>query len=162
VTGGLWKAAVVGCTGGAVGAGAAVWGSIVGAGAAVEGSTVSAGAAAWSSTGAAEGAAGSTGEDRGGCATGDACRGAEKPGGEDRGAGPAGMGGMSVTGASSGNSASVVACCVDCTGAPGVCTDVPAGGEGAGRSSSLVRKSSSWEAMVRCLEKGKVVSSKMT
>jgi hypothetical protein len=133
---------------------------------------VGAGAAVWGSIVAAAGAAGGTGKDRGGCATGDACRGAEKPGGENRSAekpggenrsaGPAGTGGMSVTGASSGNSASAVACCVDCTGVPGVCTDVPAGGEGAGRSSSLVRKSSSWEAVVRCLEKGKVVSSKMT
>ena len=135
MTGGFWEAAVMGSAGGAVGAGSAASGSMEEA--------VGAGAAAWGSTGA-EGVA----------------VGAWKSGGGRRGADPARMGGQSGTGASSGNSGA--ACSGNWAGTPEVGMGVPAEEEGAGRSSSLVKKSSSWGDVVRCREKGKVVSSKMT
>ena len=98
------------------------------AGSAASGSmeeAVGAGAAAWGSTGA-EGVA----------------VGAWKSGGGRRGADPARMGGQSGTGASSGNSGA--ACSGNWAGTPEVGMGVPAEEEGAGRSSSLVKKSSSW------------------
>jgi len=143
-------------------------GATGGAGAVARGGTggaAGAGAAARGSTGGAAGADGSTWEGvegtvRGGCATGGAFRGAEKPGGGGRDAGPAGLRGQSTDEVSSGNSDA--ACGTVCRGASRGRTDVPAEGEGAGRGSSLVRKSSSSGGEVRCPEKGKVVSSKMT
>jgi len=70
---------------------------------------------------------------------------------------PSWDGGQIVTGASSGHSG--VGCSVGCAGVlSGI--GVPVRGEGASRSTSvLVRKSSSVGDGVRCLEKGKVISS---